>query len=86
MDSLEQKEIRGLNLKAVIAIAFSMVTIIGTVLKTYYNLKEEISRTIQTKESDDKFTNYRLQQIEAHQIANDARINELEKEHNYMKK
>lgn len=64
MNSLETKEIRGLSVRNIITIIACTVTIVSTVLGSWFNLKGEMTAIQKDRASDEKYNDLRLRTME----------------------
>lgn len=64
MEQLVEKEVRGMNIKNLIALICATATICSTVIVKYNALDAKIDKINVTKASDDKYNDLRLQVME----------------------
>lgn len=86
MDQLEQKEIRGLNLRSLYWLLASSAGIIFTVLFTYFSIVQRLS-TMEIKSLEqDKYDELRLRTIDLKVSAMEVQIKELNDKYDKISK
>jgi uncharacterized protein YlxW (UPF0749 family) len=79
MSPIEEKEIRGLSIKNLIAIVSCTVAIVSSVLTTYFLMKSEIQELKNSKVYDEKILDMRFKLLETKYDLLQAQVNEIKK-------
>lgn len=79
MSPIEEKEIRGLSVKNLIAIVSCTVAIVSSVLTTYFLMKSEIQELKNSKVYDEKILDMRFKLLETKYDLLQAQVNEVKK-------
>ena len=78
MTAIETKELKGVNLKNIVAIIIATVGICTTTVVSYTKLESKIEMVGLKDEGDDRYNELRLRTIEINLSSMDLRIKELE--------
>jgi hypothetical protein len=82
VDALENKEIKGLSVKALVTLIISTVSIVATVLGTYNSLDRKIDDVRQQKISDDRVNEMKITNLEVQIKALEAQNKDLQQQIN----
>lgn len=77
MTPLEQKEIRGLSGKTLIALLICTITIVSSVVGTYFSLQGDIRELRLQREGEEKYADLRIRTIEVKMAAIELQYKEL---------
>lgn len=75
--SIEEKEIRGINFKLIRALVVSVVMVVGSVLFSYYNLKISIKELQMEKVGDDRYVDLKIKTLEMNVSAIQLQIDNI---------
>lgn len=77
MTLIEQREIRGINLKNIIVTILSTISIVISVMTTYFGLKGDISEVRTTQETTNRVNEIRLKLLESEVQLLQQQVHEL---------
>ena len=78
MTAIETKELKGVNLKNIVAIIIATVGICTTTIVSYSKLESKIDKLELQKQGDERYNELRLRTIEINLSSMELRIKEIE--------
>lgn len=79
MDSLEKKEIRGLNMKSIYWIVATSLVICSTIMGTYFSIMKRFEINDATRSQQDRYDDLRIRTLDLNVQSLEIEVKELRK-------